>query len=108
MIAILLFSGKSNRFWPLKEKSLFPVWGTNLLERQVQKLRSSGFRDIIMVAGSHNLQEAKRSFPDMNFVSQSDKEPGMRGALLAALPRCKKEGVFIVSANDVIDESAFA
>lgn len=107
MIAILLFSGKSQRFWPLQDKSFFPVFGTTLLEEQIRKLKSAGFRDIILVGGSHNLKEAKKLFPHQTFVKQSDNEPGMRGALLAVLPRCKKESVMIVSANDVIEEEAF-
>lgn len=107
MIAILLFSGKSTRFWPLKEKSLFPIWGTNLLELQIRKLKGAGFKEIILVGGSHNLKEAKKLFPTQTFVKQSGAEPGMRGGLLAALPKCKRRSVMIVSANDVIDESAF-
>ncbi len=107
MIAILLFSGKSTRFWPIREKSLFPVFGTSLLEMQTAKLKAAGFKEIILVAGAHNLKEAKKIFPSMTFVTQSPNEPGMRGAMLAVLPRCKKESVMIVSANDVIDERAF-
>lgn len=106
MIAILIFAGKSTRFWPLAEKNFFPIFGMTLLERQVKKLKSAGFQKIILVGGQQHRKEVKRLFPSETFVVQSEKETGMRGALLSALPRCKKESVLIVSANDVINESA--
>lgn len=108
VIAILIFAGKSNRFWPLTEKNFFPIFGMTLLERQMQKLKAAGFQKILMVAGKHNVKQARKLFPEMSILVQSEKETGMRGALLAALPRCKKEPVLVVSTNDIIDESAFA
>ncbi len=107
MIAILIFAGKSKRFWPLAEKNFFPVYGTTLLQRQVAKLEEAGFQEIVLVGGKHNVKEARRLFPGKNILTQSEKESGMRGALLTALPRCKKEPVLIVSTNDIIDGSAF-
>ncbi len=108
MIAILIFAGRSTRFWPFREKSFFPMCGTTLLRIQVERLRSAGFKDIVLVGGAHNLKEAKTLFPKMTFVEQKDVTLGMRGALLSALPSCKKSAVLIVSANDVIDEKAYA
>ncbi|MSR67702.1 hypothetical protein EXS65_02675 [Candidatus Peribacteria bacterium] len=107
MIAILIFAGRSTRFWPLSEKNFFPMWGTNLLERQLKKLKSAGYEDILLVGGPHNVKEARKRFPTEKILTQTDADAGMRGALLTALPRCKKESVLIVSANDVIDEAAF-
>jgi UDP-N-acetylglucosamine diphosphorylase / glucose-1-phosphate thymidylyltransferase / UDP-N-acetylgalactosamine diphosphorylase / glucosamine-1-phosphate N-acetyltransferase / galactosamine-1-phosphate N-acetyltransferase len=107
MKTILIFAGRSTRFWPLKEKSLFPVMGSCLLTMQVQRLREAGCKDILLVAGKHNLEEAKSLFPDLPIVEQRDLLLGMRGALLSALPRCKKEGVLIVSGNDVIEADAY-
>ncbi len=107
VIAILIFAGKSNRFWPLAEKNFFPIFGTTLLARQVEKLKAAGFQEILMVGGKHNVKQARRLFPKMKILIQSEKETGMRGALLAALPRCKKESVLVVSTNDIIHESAF-
>ena len=108
MIAILIFAGRSTRFWPLSEKSFFPIYGTSLLERQLKKLRNAGFKDVLLVGGTHNVKEARKRFPKEKILIQPDAATGMRGALLAALPRCKKKSVLIVSANDVIDENAFA
>ncbi len=108
MIAILIFAGRSTRFWPFREKSFFPICGSTLLQIQVERLRSAGFKEIVLVGGTHNVKNAKTLFPNMTFVEQKDLELGMRGALLSALPRCKKSSVFIVSANDMIDGKAYA
>ncbi len=107
MIAILIFAGRSTRFWPLSEKNFFPIWGTNLLERQLKKLKNAGYKDILLVGGPHNVKEARKYFPKEKILTQTDTDAGMQGALLAALPSCKKESVLIVSANDVIDEDVF-
>lgn len=107
MIAILIFAGKSKRFWPLAEKNFFPVFGSTLLQRQVATLERAGFNEIILVGSKHNVKEARRLFPKRNILTQSEKESGMRGALMAALPRCKKKPVLVVSTNDIIEESAF-
>lgn len=107
MTAILIFAGRSTRFWPLSEKSFFPIAGTCLLAEQIKRLKSAGMKNIILVAGAHNKKEAKKMFPTMTIVEQKDLELGMRGALLSALPKCKDEKVMIVSANDVIDVSAY-
>lgn len=107
MLAILLISGKSKRFWPLQDKSLFPLCGTTLLELQIKRLKGAGFKEILVVAGTHNVKELKKLFPGISFVIQPDDKPGMDGALLSALPRCKENAVMIVSSNDLIDESAY-
>ena len=107
MKVLLLLAGRSKRFWPLTEKTLFPVCGKTLLEHQVDRLRKSGCADIVLVGGAHNLQEAKIIFPDFESIEQEDLELGMRGALLSALPSCGDRPVMIVSGNDVIDSSGY-
>ena len=106
MRAILIFAGRSTRFWPLEEKSFFPVAGTCLLSEQVRRLREAGIKDILLVAGKHNRAEAEAMFPDLTITEQEDLDLGMRGALLSSLPKCKGP-VMIVSANDLIDPSAY-
>jgi NDP-sugar pyrophosphorylase family protein len=108
MKTLLLAAGRSKRFSPLTEKSLFPVCGTSLLGLQVQRLHEAGLRDITIVCGSHNRKEIKRLFPECDTIEQKDLELGMQGALLSALPRFKNGPVLIVSGNDVIESSAFA
>lgn len=107
MKVLLLLAGRSRRFWPLSEKSLFPVCGKPLLAHQVDRLRDAGCGDITLVAGKHNLEAARRLFPDLACVEQTDLDKGMQGAMLAALPAMGSEPVMIVSGNDVIDPSGY-
>ena len=108
MIAILIFAGRSKRFWPLTEKSFFRVGGTTLIETQMKGLRAAGIAETLLVAGSHNAAEARALFPSVRIVEQEDLDLGMRGALLSALPHCGDQAVLVVSANDVIDAGAYA
>lgn len=108
MIAILILAGRSKRFWPLSEKSFFSICGTTLAQEQVQRLKKAGLKHILVVAGKHNQSEAAAAFPTLTIVTQKDVDLGMRGALLSALPYCDGESVMVVSANDVIDASAYA
>ncbi len=107
MLAILIFAGRSTRFWPLEEKSFFPVAGTTLIEEQVRRLRAGGVKNILLVAGKHNRAEAEVLFPDLKIVEQEDLDLGMRGALLSSLPHAGNTPVMIVSANDLIEPKAY-
>lgn len=107
MIAILIVAGRSKRFWPLSEKTLFPVAGTMLIQEQVQRLKAAGLKKILIVGGAHNKADFELMFPTLTVIEQEDLDLGMRGALLSALPHCKNEPVMIVSGNDVIDHSAY-
>jgi UDP-N-acetylglucosamine diphosphorylase / glucose-1-phosphate thymidylyltransferase / UDP-N-acetylgalactosamine diphosphorylase / glucosamine-1-phosphate N-acetyltransferase / galactosamine-1-phosphate N-acetyltransferase len=104
---ILLVAGRSKRFWPLKDKNLFPLAGGYLIEHQVRRLREAGCEKIVLVAGAHNKQQLKDLFPDLEVVEQTDLEKGMQGALLDALPHFDASPVMIVSGNDVVDPSAY-
>lgn len=108
MKAILLIAGQSKRFWPLVEKSFFPVCGRSLLQIQVEHLKAAGITDITLVGGKHNLESAKALFPAMPTIEQEDLTLGMRGALLSALPNIGNEPVMIVGGNDVVDPQAYA
>lgn len=107
MQTLLLLAGQSKRFWPLEEKTLFPICGKTLLEHQVERLRKGGASDIVLVGGAHNLHEATKIFPKLTCIQQQDLSLGMRGALLSALPKVKKGPVMIVSGNDVIEHGAY-
>ncbi len=110
MKVILLLAGRSQRFWPLKEKTLFPICGRTLLEHQLARLEVAGIKekDVLLVGGKHNLEDTKKLLPKMQTVEQENLELGMRGALLSALPQCKGEPVLIVSGNDVIAAEGYA
>jgi bifunctional UDP-N-acetylglucosamine pyrophosphorylase/glucosamine-1-phosphate N-acetyltransferase len=107
MKAILLLAGQSKRFWPLQEKTLFPICGTTLLDYQVSQLQKAGFKDILLVGGRHNLMLACIKYPKFEAVEQENLDLGMQGALLSALPLCKDQPVMIVSGNDVIDHEGY-
>jgi UDP-N-acetylglucosamine diphosphorylase / glucose-1-phosphate thymidylyltransferase / UDP-N-acetylgalactosamine diphosphorylase / glucosamine-1-phosphate N-acetyltransferase / galactosamine-1-phosphate N-acetyltransferase len=107
MQVILILAGRSTRFWPLSEKSFFPIAGTTLIETQIARLKEAGLKDITLVTGAHNKVETKKLFPKLTIVEQKDLDLGMRGALLSALPKMKKGPVLIVSANDVIESDAY-
>lgn len=107
MQVLLLLAGRSQRFWPLSEKTLFPICGKTLLEYQINRLKAAGLKNITLVGGAHNLKAA-RKLTGLRTIEQKDLELGMRGALLSALPRLKKtEPVLIVSGNDFIDSAAY-
>lgn len=108
MKTLLLLAGRSTRFWPLSEKTLFPICGKTLLEHQIDRLHSGGCTDIILVGGAHNLKEAQELFPDIPAIEQENLDLGMRGALLSALPSLKNESVMIVSGNDVIHSDGYS
>lgn len=107
MHVLLLLGGRSTRFWPLSEKALFPLLGKTLLEHQVERLSKAGLKDITFVGGEHNIDLLRGVFPKAKTVTQKESDPGMHGALLAALPGLKTQPVLIVSSNDVIESSAY-
>lgn len=107
MHVLLLLAGQSTRFWPLREKALFPIAGKTILEHQVERLAAAGLRDITFVGNAQNLAEVRRLFPKAKAVEQADTAMGMQGALLAALPTCAQGPVLVVSSNDVVEASAY-
>ncbi len=104
---LLLLAGRSRRFWPLQEKSLFPLCGKALLTHQVERLSQAGLSDITLVLGKHNQDAIRALSPKLPFVIQKDTEGGMMAACLEALPRLGAEPVLIVSGNDMIEPQAF-
>lgn len=108
MKTLLLLAGRSTRFWPLSEKTLFPICGKTILEHQISRLRESGCSDIILVGGAHNIEEAQTLFPDLPAVEQEDLDLGIRGALLSVLPSLGNESVLVVSGNDVIESDGYS
>jgi NDP-sugar pyrophosphorylase family protein len=105
--AILLLAGRSRRFWPLQEKTFFPIAGKTLVEHQVQALADGGVTDITFVGGRHNLELVGKMFPKAHAIEQEKLDLGMQGALLSALPFLTKEPIMVVSANDVVEPRAY-
>lgn len=108
MKALLLLAGKSTRFWPLTEKTLFPVAGKTVLEHQLDRLKRCGVHEVILVTGEHNTEETRRMFPDAEIIEQEDPTLGTRGGLLSALPSCGGEAVLVVCGNDLVEDRAIA
>lgn len=107
MRTLLLLAGRSTRFWPLSEKTLFPVCGKTLLEHQVARLKEGGCENITLVGGAHNLEDAKTVCPNLDAVEQKDLDLGMLGAMQSALEKYGDEPVMIVGGNDVIEPRAY-
>lgn len=105
MNTFLLLSGRSTRFWPLKEKAFFPLCGKTLLEHQVERLRKAGCENIVLVAGTHNHEEAKAICPELDVIVQEGE--GMQGAVASALKHYPSDPLMVVGSNDVIDPSAY-
>lgn len=103
---LLLAAGMSKRFWPLKEKSLFPLLGRPLLVHQMERLSAGGCKDVSFVVRDHNETDIAGISPKTPRVRQT-LDLGMQGALLAALPACGDSPVMIVGGNDVIDPAAY-
>ncbi|MFH0769999.1 MAG: NTP transferase domain-containing protein [Candidatus Peregrinibacteria bacterium] len=107
MKVLLLLAGRSKRFWPLTEKSFFPICGTTLLDIQIAHLKEAGLTDITLVGGAHNLPEAHSRFPSLPTIEQKDLTLGMQGALLSSLPHMGNEPVMVVCGNDVVESHAY-
>ncbi len=107
MHTLLLLAGRSKRFAPLKEKTLWPFLGEPLLAHQLRRMKEGGLENITFVGGHHNLEEVHQLFPKIPSIEQEDLSLGMRGALLSALKEMKGGPVCIVSSNDVIEPEGY-
>ncbi len=107
MKALLLLGGKSKRFWPLKEKPLFPICGKALLTHQIERLLKGGIHDIAFVGSKDNIETISSLYPEYTTFTQDPSLPGMSGALMSALPHIADEPLLIVGGNDFFDPSAF-
>jgi bifunctional UDP-N-acetylglucosamine pyrophosphorylase/glucosamine-1-phosphate N-acetyltransferase len=87
--ALVLAGGANSRFWPLREKSLLPLFGESLLRRHLRALASAGITDGLLVGGPANADLLAKeittiSSPALRVVVQP--EPlGMGDAIRVAL-----------------------
>lgn len=103
----LLLAGRSRRFAPLREKTLWPFLGKPLLEHQLKRMKEGGIEKITFVGGRHNVEEVHALYPKIPSIEQEDLDLGMRGALLSALKEIKGGPICIVSSNDVIEPEGY-
>lgn len=109
MHVILTVAGKSERFWPLKDKALVSICGTTPMEHQLAVLKRAGLEDVTVVASAANEADVRRLLPNRPVVVQADDgRLGTRGALLAALPQVKDDWVLVVAGTDLVDAGAYA
>lgn len=116
MKVLLLAAGRSKRLKPIGDKNFLDFFGKPLIARQLEQLIGAGFKDIVIVGGRHNLAQVKKLAADflksarylnIKVIEQKDLDAGMAGAVLSAARLLGKDPVFIVSANDVVDASAY-
>src|SRR5579884_1228108 len=114
---IVLAGGSNSRFWPLREKSLFPFLGQPLLEHQLRTYAAAGFSHIVVVANPANrasIEDVTRrleSLADVRVVTQVEPR-GMGDALLAVRPLLAHDGAptpaYVCQVHDVFDPSLHA
>ncbi len=99
-LLVVLAGGSNSRFWPLREKSLFPFLGRPLLEHQLQSYAEAGFRRMVVVANPGNRERIEAVIEavivrggradvgagvELRVVTQEEPR-GMGDALLALRP----------------------
>lgn len=109
MKVLLLAAGRSKRAKPIEDKNFLRFCGKYLIKHQLEALKSAGFDDIIIIGGAHNLEKLTKVSETYGakVVEQKNLEEGMAGAILSVEDLVDDEDLFIVSGNDVVDNSAY-
>ena len=109
---LILGGGDSTRYWPLGDKLFMTYLGRPLLYYRLNQLYKNGFKNIYLIAGSHNLDKYKlfkNKFPEFSFniIIQKDKR-GMAGAVLSAEDSIKNSPLLIIKPSDLFEDSLFS
>ena len=112
MKVVLLSAGRSVRMQPVSDKNFLKFCGKPLIEHQIEALKKAGFKEILVVGGKHNLVQLKklaREFKNakISIAEQKNLDLGMAGAVLTAANWIGNDPFLVVSANDVVDLSAY-
>ena len=59
MKVLVLAAGRSKRMKPVNDKNFLNFLGKSLIEWQMETLSKAGFKDVILVGGSHNIGQFK-------------------------------------------------
>jgi len=109
ILAVILAGGDSSRFWPLEQKSFFPIFGKPLLYYCLSRLKKEGINDFLIVYSDKNaslLNEFITSYPQFHIEKVVQKDPrGMAGAVLSAAELISGRKVFIVGSEEVYEDS---
>lgn len=116
MKVLLLAAGRSKRLKPIEDKNFVKFFGKPLIEHQIGLIMAAGLKDLIVVGGAHNLEKLRKLCREISagsrgatikVIEQKELDEGMAGALLAAEKLLKKDPVFVISANDIVDKDAY-
>ena len=110
-IAIILAGGANSRFWPLREKSLYPFMEESLLQKQVRVYAEAGFEKAIIVANPGNYDMMLEAVKSMDAGDKIDvvvqPEPlGMGHAILQAedfLKAADFPPIYVCQVNDIVE-----
>ena len=111
MKAVIIAGGEGTRLRPLtywRPKPLLPLWGTPMLEQQIEKLREAGVRDIIVNTG-YLSSKFEEHFAGRESISLSqEKTPlGTAGAVKLAESLYQDTGDIIILNADIVTELNF-
>jgi len=111
MKVIVLAAGRSKRLKPLSDKVLLSFLGKTLIEHQLNQLSEAGLADVIIVGGAHNIEVLRELTNNLSnkiiVTEQKDLDADMAGAVLSTEKFLKHDPVLVISANDVVDETAY-
>ncbi len=108
--AVILAAGEGKRFFPLvTSKPLFPFLSVPILKHTLDALDKSGFKKIVIVTNPQDATEVKNlSQKQSNIKYAIQKSPtGMSDAILSAQVYLKGSSIFILNAQDVVDQHLF-
>lgn len=115
-VLVILAGGASSRMWPLREKSLLRFGAEPLMISQLQRYRTLGFSQAIIVANPDNRDEITQLVQPLAALMRIDvvvqQEPkGMGDALLQAAPALADHPhapIYITQVHDVVDDALHA
>lgn len=110
MQVILLAAGVSSRLDPIADKNTLEFSGKTLVEHQIAALKAAKLRDIVVVAGAHNIEALKKAvkeFSNVVVTEQKNLDEGMAGGVLAGAAKVSHKNVLVFSTNDVVEPWLF-
>lgn len=115
-VLIILAGGASSRMWPLREKSLLRFGAEPLMISQLQRYRTLGFSQVVIVANPDNRDEIAALVQPLTALMRIDvvvqAEPkGMGDALLQVAPALADHPhapIYITQVHDVVDDTLHA
>lgn len=107
---VMLAGGVGKRFWPLTtHKTIFPFFGKPLIEFNLEKLKTSGFKNILIVINPSDEKVIKQiKINGLNISISIQPEPtGMDQAILTIKNQLGQSPVLIMNAEDLVDTSLY-